>query len=191
MSTRLDPGVDPIVEADRRGAILAIVRLGNKDLQVPGGQVHEGGVAAASYQCPADGRGTPAAPMPMGMPVGGPSTMPTNYMAGVTAPQYGMPMCGTPIGLPGPPSVPLGVPAGLQKHVIKNHTRVHLPEPTEKVRIDVKQTPGYSYPEPVDHVRIVERTSPGVGWFKQPLSDRHECVKPECAGPCEGACPAE
>ena len=37
-------------------------------------------------------------------------------------------MCGTPIGLPGPPSVPLGVPAGLQKHVIVNHTRVHLPE---------------------------------------------------------------
>ncbi len=32
VSTRLDPGVDPIVEADRRGAILAIVRIGNKDL---------------------------------------------------------------------------------------------------------------------------------------------------------------
>ena len=37
VSTRLDPGVDPIVEADRRGAILAIVRLGNKDLELPGG----------------------------------------------------------------------------------------------------------------------------------------------------------
>ena len=36
VSTRLDPGVDPVVEADRRGAILAIVRLGNKDLQAPG-----------------------------------------------------------------------------------------------------------------------------------------------------------
>src|SRR6185295_7063677 len=36
VSTRLDPGVDPIVEADRRGAILAIIRLGNKDLQLPG-----------------------------------------------------------------------------------------------------------------------------------------------------------
>ena len=43
-----------------------------------------------------------------------------------------MPMCGTPIGLPGPPRVPLGVPAGLQKHVIVNHTHVHLPEPTEQ-----------------------------------------------------------
>jgi hypothetical protein len=87
--------------------------------------------------------------------------------------------------------VPLGIPAGLQEHVIQNHTRVHLPGPTEKVKIDVKQVPGMSYPAPADHARIVERTSPGVGWFNQPLSDRREQVKPECAGPCEGACPTE
>src|SRR4030095_14335108 len=36
VSTRLDPGVDPITEADRRGAILAIIRLGNKDVLLPG-----------------------------------------------------------------------------------------------------------------------------------------------------------
>ena len=44
--------------------------------------MQEGGVAAASYQCPAAivQRQMPVAPMPMGMPVGGPSTMPTNYM---------------------------------------------------------------------------------------------------------------
>ncbi len=35
VSTRLDPGVDPIVEADRRGTILAIIRIGNKDLEIP------------------------------------------------------------------------------------------------------------------------------------------------------------
>ena len=39
VSTRLDPGVDPIVEADRRGSILAIIRIGNKDLQIPGGLI--------------------------------------------------------------------------------------------------------------------------------------------------------
>jgi hypothetical protein len=192
VSTRLDPGVDPIVEADRRGAIMAIVRLGNKDLQVPTEQMAEGGVAAAAYQCPVDGEGgTPVAPMPMGTPVGGYTTMPTNYMSGVTGPQYGMPMCGTPIGLPGPPSVPLGVPAGLQKHVMKNHTRVHLPEPTKKVRIDVKQKPGYSYPKPANHARIVERTNAGIGLFKQPLGDRHEKVKPNCQQPYENDCPIE
>ena len=32
VSTRLDPGVDPVVEADRRGSILAIIRIGNKDV---------------------------------------------------------------------------------------------------------------------------------------------------------------
>jgi hypothetical protein len=189
VSTRLDPGVDPIVEADRRGAILGIVRLGNKDLQVPNGQVNEGGVASAAYQCPVEGGQMPTVPMPMGMSVGGPSTMPGGYIAGVTAPQYGMPMCGTPIGLPGPPSVPLGVPAGLQKHVMKNHTRVNLPEPTQRVRIDVKQKPGLSYPKPAHHARIVERTSPGVGAYRQPLTDRHECIKPDCTEPCEGDCP--
>ena len=150
VSTRLDPGVHPIVEADRRGAILAIVRLGNKDLEIPNAPVAEG-VAAASYQtpngCPPPSGGCPM-PMggPMGMPVGAPTTMPMGVVAGVTAPQYGMPMCGTPIGIPGPPSVPMGVPAGLKEHVIKNHTHVCLPKPTEKVKVDVKQEPGISYP---------------------------------------------
>jgi hypothetical protein len=196
VSTRLDPGVDPVVEADRRGAILAIVRLGNKDLQAPGAQGQEGGVTAAGYQSsqsPANGRAAAGGPMPMGTPVGGYSTMPMNYMSGVTGPQYGSPMCGTPIGLPGPPSIPLGVPAGLQKHVIVNHTAVHLPSPTAKVRVDVKEEPGYSYPKPVDHVRIVERTNAGEGIYRQPLADRHECVGgAPCAGPCdEGSCPVE
>ena len=36
VSNRIDPGLDPIIEADRRGAILAIVRLGNKDIELAG-----------------------------------------------------------------------------------------------------------------------------------------------------------
>ena len=53
--------------------------------------------------------------MPMGMPTGGfaPPAVPPNMIAG--APQWGMPITGTPIGLPGPPHVPLGSPAGLQQ----------------------------------------------------------------------------
>ena len=34
-----------------------------------------------------------------------------------------------------------------------------MPEPTHKMRIDVKEKPGYCYPQPPDHVRIVERTT--------------------------------
>jgi hypothetical protein len=153
VSTRLDPGVDPIVEAQRRGAILAIVRLGNKDLQVPTGQVQEGGVMQTSYQSQAGNNPMPGMPLAMN----GMAATPSNYISGYNAPQYGMPTCGTPIGLPGPPSVPFGVPAGLQKHTMVNRTCVHMPEPTKSEKIVVKQTPGYSYPAPVDHVRIVER----------------------------------
>jgi len=161
VSTRLDPGVDPIVEADRRGAILAVLRLGNKDLEIPGDEMMSmggGGVVPASAMAPC------------GMPPCGAGPLPAAYVAGVTAPQYGMPMCGTPIGLPGPPHVPLGAPAGLQKHVIANHTCVHMPEPTTKVRIDVKQTPGISYPAPANHVKIWERTGPQYEWFHNRFS---------------------
>jgi hypothetical protein len=50
VSTRLDPGADPIAEADRRGAILAIVRIGNLDLQVPGQMMAmNGGVEQAAH----------------------------------------------------------------------------------------------------------------------------------------------
>ncbi|MHB1036117.1 MAG: hypothetical protein ACYC35_15820 [Pirellulales bacterium] len=172
VSTRLDPGVDPIVEADRRGAILAIVRLGNKDLEIPGeGEIVNagGGVMPAGY----DGACPPGAPMP-------------GLVTGAGGPQYGMPMSGTPIGLPGPPYVPLGVPAGLQKHVVKNHTRQHLPKPTEKVQIDVRQVPGYSYPKPANHVRIVERAAGRPVLFGKSLGTRQEEIVPdeECPEEC-------
>jgi len=39
VSTRLEPGVDPILEADKRGTILLIVRLGAIDLEMPSGQI--------------------------------------------------------------------------------------------------------------------------------------------------------
>ena len=61
INTRLAPGVDPIIEAARHGAIVAIVRLGNKDLQLPSSQMPEGG-ASTSYQLGGRPRG---APLPM------------------------------------------------------------------------------------------------------------------------------
>jgi hypothetical protein len=35
VSTRLEPGVDPVTEANRRGTILAVIRIGNIDLEDP------------------------------------------------------------------------------------------------------------------------------------------------------------
>jgi hypothetical protein len=195
VSTRLDPGVDPIVEADRRGAIMAIVRLGDKDLHVPSGD-GENGIMQTAYQGQVSGAPYPAGgmtgggPVPLGMPVGTPTTMPMSYpVSGVTMPQWGMPYCGTPIGLPGPPHVPLGIPAGLQKHVVVNHTCRNIPEPTKKVRIDVKQNPGLNYPQPADHARIVENASPPKGIFRQLLGNRHEKICCENCPADDSSCP--
>ena len=151
VSTRLDPGLDPIVEADRRGSILAILRMGNKDLEMPGSEQMVGGVAQVGYGAPC---GIPGGMAGVEAYAGG--GLPPNYMAGVTAPQWGMPMVGTPIGLPGPPHIPLGGPAGLQKHTITNHTHVKLPQPVPNLDIHVKQTPGMSYPKPASHAFIHE-----------------------------------
>jgi hypothetical protein len=160
VSTRLDPGVDPIVEADRRGAILGVVRLGNKDLEAAGGPSVIGGVAAAVGHMPVGGMGA--------------GTIPSSYISGGNGPQYGMPTCGTPIGLPGPPHIPLGVPAGLQKHVVKNHTLTCIPKPTKVVRYDVAQVPGMGYPKPANHATILEVT-------RKPLN-----ILGGCATGCEG-----
>ena len=160
VSTRLDPGVDPIVEADRRGAIMAIVRLGNKDLAIASADSMYGGPGAMQGSYP-----------------------PPGYVAGMTAPQYGMPISGTPIGLAGPPHIPLGVPAGLQNHTMVNHTHVSLPQPVTHERIDVRQEPGIRYPEPVNHVRIVERTSAGLSGPAAapcPTVDRYQTGAPPC-----------
>src|SRR5262249_8693169 len=35
VSTRLDPGLDPVAEADRRGTILIVLRIGNMDMESP------------------------------------------------------------------------------------------------------------------------------------------------------------
>ena len=109
VSTRLDPGVDPVIEADRRGAIMAILRLGNKDLEIPGEPVGDGSIMPVSYM---QDIGAAGGPMPANVAVGGMGTAPGYYISGVTGPQYGVPITETAIGLPGAPYLPLGTPAG-------------------------------------------------------------------------------
>jgi hypothetical protein len=187
VSTRLDPGVDPIIEADRRGSILAIIRIGNKDLQIPSGD--GGGTAAGA------GAALAAGGMPCGYPCGltaGPgSQMPPALVSGMTAPQYGMPVSGTPIGLPGPPHIPMGVPAGLQKHVMKNHTFMDIPGPVAKMKIDVKQKPGMTYPKPVSHVSITESVLPAPVTYDHPLSSKLQLIGSGPIPPPPVACDAE
>ena len=209
VSTRLDPGIDPIAEADRRGSILAIIRLGDKDIEMAG---TDGSYATGGYMAPPiAGLPAPFAPaMTDGMMIGGsagggcstcgpggcgggvagglggglcattPPQLP-GMVAGVTAPQYGMPITGTPIGLPGPPHIPLGTPAGLKKHVIKNHTPMHMPRPVEKVKMNVRLQPGYSYPNPVSRVKITEQNiHPGVTNARGLYQHASQRVDPNC-----------
>jgi hypothetical protein len=151
VSTRLDQGTDPIVEADRRGSILAVIRIGNKDLAahnaMNGGyqQMMPPGYAAAMIggggYCPPGG----------GM-------LPPPFVSGVTSPQYGMTSSGTPIGLAGPPHIPFGGPATLQQHVVRNRTPMHIPKPDPRFTVNVRQTPGQSYPTPPNRVNIREQS---------------------------------
>lgn len=183
VSTRLEPGVDPIQEADRRGSIMAVVRLGNKDLEVPEEAVGPGDVVPAAFAVGQQMGG----PVPMGPPLGaGPITTPVDYISGVTGPQYGMPMSGTPIGLPGPPHVPLGAPASLQSHVMRNYTSVHMPSAPSSMRIHVRQDPGFSYPRPANKAFIVEQTSPGLNLLHRPLGDYREVITPDAS-----SCPVQ
>jgi hypothetical protein len=180
VSTKLDPGQDPITEADRRGSIMSIIRLGNKDVELPGTAPDHGfaGVIGGyGGNCGPEGCG-PGGNCGHGgnggYGPGGIGSLPPQFVAGVTAPQYGMPMSGTPIGLPGPPHIPLGGPAGLQQHVMRNHTKMHLPEPTDKLKIHVKQEPGFSYPRPPSRAFIKEQSIHATPVYQQPRAYKHE-----------------
>ncbi len=61
VSTKLEPGADPVVEANRRGTILAVIRIGNIDLENP--------YSPAMDQPPAGGMmPSPALMAPPGVP---------------------------------------------------------------------------------------------------------------------------
>ena len=173
VSTRLDPGLDPIAEASRRGTIMAVLRIGNLDIEMPGSDVlvgQNGGRNGAIQQVQAieidGGAGQFVAPVPIanhvGQPIYGvPSAMivAEHGAPGVPSnmPVWGMPHTGTPIGLPGPPHIPFGRPAGLRSHTMRNLTDVKVAGPVNDLLIDVKHEPGISMPNPVEHIEYTER----------------------------------
>lgn len=67
VSTRLEPGVDPVAEADRRGTILAIVRLGAIDLEMPSNGVSIPNVAPVNVPGAAAGTVLPPGSLPPGL----------------------------------------------------------------------------------------------------------------------------
>jgi len=196
VSTRLDPGVDPVAEADRRGTIMVVMRMGNMDLEMPdrnGGPGAMGDnteVNQVSYRVLDGNAGQHAPPMPIagspsgiaGVPrpmimagAGAPGMPATGPIAGVgPTPMWGQPMTATPIGLPGPPHIPYGAPASLKSHTVRNLSDNRIPDPVDHMLIDVKHDPGYSLPKPVKHVQYSE---------KHPVYAEGEPVYPKWALP--------
>jgi hypothetical protein len=203
VSTQLSPGADPVSEAERRGTVMAILRMGNKDLQMG-----SGGSAGTILQASYNGEvGQFAAPTPIAMVgtsggggAGGPGPMPGGMipnaaiMAGFGAPgapggqSWGMPITGTPIGLPGPPHLPLGGPASLKSHTVRNLTENRLPDPVDHMLIDVKHDPGYSIPAPVKHIQYTEKNPVfRAGQVSYPASQMPGVVGPNVSGGIAGS----
>jgi hypothetical protein len=120
VSSRLEPGIDPIVEAQRRGCILLVVRLGNIDLEAPNTPAMD----APNPFCPPAAAAPAAGPggMGPGLPNFGPQVpmgmlprapMPGNPNAPVT-PSAGGPMLPPtmPPGALQPGTTPPGQPTG-------------------------------------------------------------------------------
>ena len=63
VSTQLDPGADPVVEANRRGTILAIIRVGNINRENPNSPAKDAPPTGVPNMTPA------APPMPMSTPM--------------------------------------------------------------------------------------------------------------------------
>ena len=172
VSTTLDPGIDPIQQAERMGTLMAVLRVGNKEMAFEESQVDASGTVrpvnfviydgdSGQYApptpiatIPSDVHGVPGAMIAAGSGAPGQPIMPVAGMGSM--PAWGMPQTGTPIGLVGPPHLPLGGPAGLQSHTIRNLSDNRMPEPVNHMLIDVEHDPGYSVPEPVRHIQYKE-----------------------------------
>jgi hypothetical protein len=78
-------------------------------------------------------------------------------MGGGPAPTWGMPITGTPIGLPGPTHLPYGGKAGLKSHTVRNRSPEHIPDPVDHFVIDVRQKPAVNIPDPVRSIEYTEK----------------------------------
>ncbi len=129
LSTRLEPGVDPIQEACRRGSILLVIRMGNIDQEAPNtpplnASTPAGGMNPAFNYGPING-GPPGSMVPFG-PMGGPGmSMPPRSLtapgglppaiSSMPLPKTGSPAIdGVPVNRPGTATaVPRGGSADL------------------------------------------------------------------------------
>jgi hypothetical protein len=113
VSSRLEPGVDPIVEAKRRGSILLVVRLGNIDLEAPNTPAMDAPNPFVPHP-PAlpPGVSPPALPPPPGAPVPPWASAAPGAAPAGQPPLPNMPNQMAPNLPPRPPMVPYGTVNG-------------------------------------------------------------------------------
>jgi hypothetical protein len=105
-TTILGPGIDPIVEAQRRGTILLVVRMGNIDLEAPNTPAMD---APNPYVAPH--AAAPRGPVMPGMPALVPGMMPPGTVTGPAGPGPMMPVPGPAAPRPTPAVTPVPVTA--------------------------------------------------------------------------------
>ena len=140
VNTALPPGADPITEASKRGSILAVIRMGNKDM--------------TNKQRPPGWHGQIVGQMEGQMggayPING-STMPQNVIAGVNIPAYGVPMTKTTTGVPGPPQLPQDMHYGPNRHPIVRTEPIPAPPIPRTYAVPGQPIPNpYAPPPPVE-----------------------------------------
>ena len=128
VSTKLDPGQDPIVEADRKGAIMAIVRLGNKDLAIASATPNRCRAAPCTSEC--------KVPTRRGL-CGRRDLAAVRHADQRHADRTGWPSARS-VGSARRPAT----------HTIVNHTHVSLPQPVTHERIDVRAGAGHPLSRP-------------------------------------------
>jgi hypothetical protein len=108
VSTRLEPGVDPILEADRRGTILLVLRLGGIDLEMPTAGVGVAGTMSGPVIGVGDGVPFGPSPAPLVPPAG--SVLPLqpvdNLPGAPVNPATGAPPAPVPSDETAPPTAP-------------------------------------------------------------------------------------
>jgi hypothetical protein len=107
ISSRLEPGVDPIAEAHRRGSILAVIRMGNIDLEAPNTPAMDAPCTYGPQPNPAPGApGRPMLPPAPGVPPGAGQPPPPGVSSGAApaAPSGQAPAASAPVGKPPAPA---------------------------------------------------------------------------------------
>lgn len=200
VSSRLEPGVDPIIEAKRRGSILLVVRLGNIDLEAP----NTPRMDAPNPFAPVPPPGMPPGMAPPGLPTP-PGMVPPGMPNVPRMTQPGMPMAGQPPmpnmpnqmapNMPAlPPMVPYGMLNGPQQlpgagaGAMPTQPNPGTPSPGQMLPNPAMPAPGQMLPPPPSTpgtypVSTPSPSQPGTPFGQIPTPNGVQTVQHESPSP--------